>query len=277
MSKIQIEILEKLYEIAYSLARKLNENPEFVISSGSGFSGVWDKFNILQRISFNEINSMPTVNVEGHGNEIVVIQHSGKIGLVFTGRFHLYEDYSIEEILIPIIIPCLFGVKNFILFNAAGGLNPKFNVGDIMIIEDIINFTSKKIQSIFNSSFLIDRDFSCDIFAKQWISRTEAMLSENKISYHKGTYIEVTGPTYETRAEVKMFRTFGGDAIGMSTALESIAASLLKTNVLAFSIITNQLKEVRENGISHQEVLNAVLSKQSDIEKIIDFAIQSID
>jgi purine-nucleoside phosphorylase len=277
MKGIEQASIENLFEIAYNLAEKLQNAPQFVISSGSGFSEIWEKFDVKQVIGYSEIKGMPQSNIQGHRNELYLIEYDGKIGIVFGGRFHLYDGYILEQILIPVIIPYLYGVKDFIFFNAAGGLNHRFEVGDIMIIEDAINFTSRKIHPLFNKELFVNKNFASDLYSKRWIQDLENRLINNSIKYQKGTYIEVTGPTYETRAEVKMFRNYGGDAMGMSTVLESLAASLLNAKVLGISIISNLLTEIKQKGTSHEDVIQAISAQHPKIEKTIKCCIESIE
>jgi purine-nucleoside phosphorylase len=276
MYRISQISIENLFSIAYNLAELLTNAPQFVISSGSGFSDIWNNFNVLQIIPYSEIKGMPQINLEGHKNELYLIEYNNKIGLVFAGRFHLYDGFSLEEILIPVIIPELFGVKHYIFFNAAGALNQNFKVGDIMIIDEAVNFTSRKIHPLFNKELFFKKDFASDLFSKKWIYNVEKKLIENSIKYQKGTYIEVTGPTYETRAEVKMFRYFGGDAMGMSTVLESLTASLLNSEVLGISIISNTLTEIKQAELSHDYVVKSIASQKEIIETTIKCSIESI-
>jgi len=275
MQAIHTDILEQLFGIANGIAEKLEFMPNLVISSGSGLNNIWSNFEILQKINYNEIPYMPQSTVEGHSNEILIIRHNEKIAMVFAGRFHLYEGYPLEFVLIPLIIPYLFGVRNFVYLNAAGGLNPKFNVGDLMLLTSSINFTFKDIIHLFNKQFLKNKKIDDAIIKEQWRNSLENSLIQNSISYQNGTYIEVTGPSYETPAEARFFRRIKGDAIGMSTVLELLSGALLSVNQLGISFITNKLSENPKKKTNHLEVLDAISTNATKFTIAIKSAIES--
>lgn len=266
--------LSNIETISDYLTNNLFKKPEFSITSGSGFSDIWNKFNILQIIPYSKIPQMPQATVPGHKSELFLIEFNNKIGLVFGGRFHIYEGYPIDTILIPTLVPINLGIKKLIFMNAAGGLNSNFEIGDLMIINDIINFTKRKLPEIFLND--VNYPSNSEIFSKKWIQKVENDLVGSGIKYQKGTYIAVTGPSYETSAEIRMFRRLGGDSIGMSTVLESICGNRLGAEILAFSVITNILKEVSTNKISHVEVIQALEKSKKNVEQIIQSALKFI-
>jgi purine-nucleoside phosphorylase len=215
---------------------------------------------------------MPLVTIAGHSNILYLIRHNSTYGLIFGGRFHLYEGHSFENLLIPMLVPYFLGIRNFIFMNAAGGLNPKFEIGDLMIINSAVNFTKRNVDSIFEDK---DLNFSHnhELFDMNWIKSLKPKLTENKIKYQEGTFFCVTGPSYETTAEIRMFRRLGGDAIGMSTLLESKAGSMLGANILAFSVITNKLKEINTSKISHKEVIESLEASKKKVEQFVRTAL----
>lgn len=269
------ETLNYIFEIAYQIAAEIEHLPNVVISSGSGYNRFWDDFNVLQKIPYKRIPSLPTISVEGHSNELLVIEHNQKIALVFNGRFHLYEGHPLEYILIPIVIPYLYGIHNYVYFNAAGGLNPKLKVGDIMLITDLINFTSRKIVHLFDKRIFGVNNLAQNVISTNWLSDFENLLVQNSIKYEKGTYVQVTGPSYETPAEVRFLRRIKGDAVGMSTALELLAGNLLGVNQIAISVITNTLTETISKQNTHDDVLNSIYDNEEKIKKLIKYAIES--
>ena len=275
MQAIHSYILEQLFGIANGIAEKLEFMPNLVISSGSGLNNIWSNFEILQKINYNEIPYLPQSTLEGHSNEILIIKYNQKIAMVFAGRFHLYDGYPLEFVLIPLIIPFLFGVRNFVYLNAAGGLNPKFNVGDLMILTSSINFTFKDIIPLFNKQLLSQKKINDLIINQNWQSTFEDSLIQNSITYHTGTYIQVTGPSYETPAETRFFRRIKGDAIGMSTVLELLSGALLSVNQLGISFITNKLSENPKKETSHLEVLDAIKTNATKFTTAIKSAIDS--
>ncbi len=275
MQAIHTDILEQLFGIANGIAEKLEFMPNLVISSGSGLNNIWNNFEILQKINYQEIPYMPESTVVGHSNEILIIKHNDRIAMVFAGRFHLYEGYPLEIVLIPLIIPFLFGIRNFVYLNAAGALNPKFNVGDLMILTSSINLTYKDIIHLFNKQLLTHKKIDNAIINQNWKSSFEDSLVQNSIPYHTGTYIEVTGPSYETPAEARFYRRIKGDAIGMSTVLELLSGALLSVNQLGLSFITNKLSENPKKETNHLEVLDSIRTNSQKYTIAIKSAIES--
>jgi purine-nucleoside phosphorylase len=266
--------LAKIKVISEYLETKLIKSPKFSITSGSGFSDIWNDFEIIQTIPYSDIPEMPMIQVSGHRNELFLINYFGTPGIIFGGRFHIYEGHPLESILIPILVPINLKVNDFILMNAAGGLNSNFEVGDLMILNDAVNFTYRNINPILSEEAIAPHPASL-IFDQDWIQILENNLINMKLKYQKGTYICVTGPSYETAAEIRMFRRLGGDAMGMSTVLESQAASLFGANIIAFSVITNILKEVNTNKISHSEVISILEKSKKNAEQLIRAALDA--
>ncbi len=269
------ETLEKIFSVSYEVAAVINYMPNIVISSGSGLCDMWKNYKILQSIPYSEIPYMPKSDVEGHNDELILIEHNGKIAMVFAGRFHLYEGHGLENVLLPVLMPYLYGVKNYLYLNAAGGLNSIYKQGDIMLITSTINFTYKKIIHLFNKQIFGVNNIAKNLFSEEWSRNFANQLVEKGIPYHKGTYIAVTGPSYETPAEVRFFRRMKGDAIGMSTVIESLAGNLLGLNQLGISIITNTLTEHNFQKTNHKDVLDTITDNIGRISEVIDAAIDS--
>lgn len=269
------ETLEKVFSVSYEVAALINYMPNIIISSGSGLDNIWNRYKILQSIPYSDIPFMPRSDVEGHTNELILIEHNGKIAMVFAGRFHLYEGHSLESILLPVFMPYLYGVKNYMYLNAAGALNNVYNLGDIMLITSTINFTYKKIIHLFDKQIFGVNNIAKNLFNEQWNLNFENELVANQIPYQKGTYIAVTGPSYETPAEVRFFRRMKGDAMGMSTVLESLAGNLLGLNQLAISVISNKLSEHINTKTDHSQVLDTISQNIDNVNSVISAAIDS--
>lgn len=269
------ETLEKVFSVSYEVAALINYMPNIVISSGSGLDNIWNRYKILQSIPYSDIPFMPRSDVEGHTNELILIEHNGKIAMVFAGRFHLYEGHSLESVLLPVLMPYLYGVKNYMYLNAAGALNNVYNPGDIMLITSTINFTYKKIIHLFDKQIFGVNNIAKNLFNEQWNHNFENELVANQIPYQKGTYIAVTGPSYETPAEVRFFRRMKGDAMGMSTVLESLAGNLLGLNQLAISVISNKLSEHFNTKTDHSQVLDTISQNIDKVNSVISAAIDS--
>lgn len=276
MILISEDTLDKVFMVAYEVAAVVNHLPDIVISGGSGLDQIWSRYNLLQKINYADIPYMPKSEVEGHSNQLMIIEYNGKIAMVFAGRFHLYEGHSLECIMLPIFLPYLYGVKNYLFLNAAGGLNHNYQSGDIMLITSTINFTFKKIVHLFRKEIFGINNIAKNIFNEEWMKNFENTLVSKSISYQKGTYIAVTGPSYETPAEVRFFRRIKGDAVGMSTVLELLAGNLLGVNQLAVSIITNILTENYGAKTYHTQVLETVTQNFDKIHNVINSAIETL-
>jgi len=270
------DTLDRVFSAAYEVAAVINHLPDVVISSGSGLDKIWERYNLLQKINYEDIPNMPKSEVEGHSNELLIIEYEGKIAMVFAGRFHLYEGHNLESVMLPIFLPYLYGVKNYLFLNSAGGLNHNYQTGDIMLITSTINFTFKKIVHMFKKEIFGINNIAKNLFNEEWIKKFENQLVSKSIPYQKGTYIAVTGPSYETPAEVRFFRRIKGDAIGMSTVLELLAGNLLGVNQLAVSTITNMLTENYGYQTNHTQVLESVNQNLDKIHQVINAAIETI-
>jgi purine-nucleoside phosphorylase len=194
-----------------------------------------------------------------------------------AGRFHYYEGYSAEDVVFPIRVMKFLGVKQLFLSNAAGGVHPAFKVGDLMIIKDHISFAIKNPLLGRNIDEFGPRfpDMS-EPYAKRLINQAKELAKNLSIQLHEGIYFGVTGPTFETRAEYKMIKLVGADAVGMSTVQEVIAAVHCGMEVFAMSVITDLGIREEENTITHQEVLDAANEAAPKLTKIFIELIQAV-
>jgi len=229
--------------------------PEIGVILGSGLGEIGKRLKDRILLDFEEIPNWPRSTVKGHPGKVVF----GRMGDVETafvqGRVHLYEGYSIDRVVFPIRVLGRLGIKILIITNAAGGLNPSFNEGDVMIITDQINFTFT--NPLIDSSGIFKEEMFLDmssIYDKRLISIAERAADRLGISFHKGVLVGVRGPVYETKAEVKMMRMLGGDAVCMSTVSEVIAGVYEGMHILGISCITNPATGLSERRLNHEEV-----------------------
>jgi len=230
-------------------------NAEFGIVLGSGLGGLVDSISIEKRLSYLEIPHFATSTVAGHSGNLIYGTLSGKKIVVMQGRFHYYEGWSIEEVVFPIRVLKFLGIDNLILSNAAGGVNPNYKVGDIMIINDHINMMPVhplrgKNDERFGPRF-VDMHES---YSLKMISKLKEVANKQNISLKEGVYLGLQGPTFETPAEYRMVKLMGADAVGMSTVPEVIVAKHMGMNCLGLSIITDLGIEGRVEAVSHEEV-----------------------
>lgn len=270
MLSLKKTITSKFNKSLKNLSGKFQIAPEAAIIAGSGITDSIKTDKIHVKVPFSEFDVFPETSVEGHGNELIVGEIGSKNVLVFTGRFHFYEGLSIEEVCSQVIITKLLGIDKIIITNSAGGLNPEFRPGDIMRISSTINLFGLSPASLFETGIYPPRNFTnTPVAIDELYRKSGAVIKE-------GIYAGVQGPNYETRAEIRMLRTLGADAVGMSTALETDTAKLLGMRHLAFSLITNMAKETSPGKVSHKEVLGLASVGAEKLNKVLQAAISLI-
>ncbi len=234
------KLKERLRETAQFLNEKIAIRPKIAIVLGTGLGDLADYVHVKHRFSYKEIPHFPFSTAPGHKGELLFGTLENKEVMVMEGRFHYYEGWSLDQITYPIRVMKAIGVKNLIISNAAGGLNPLFKSGDIMLIDDHINLMGVNPLIGPNDDELGPRfpDMS-EPYSKKLIALAEEVALEEKIPIKKGVYIGVTGPNLETRAEYRFFRTIGADAVGMSTVPEVIAGVHAGLEILGISVITD--------------------------------------
>ncbi len=271
-------MLEKIKATANYIKERINATPEIGIILGTGLGGLVNEIEILESIPYKEIPNFPVSTVEGHAGRLI----HGKLGnreiLAMQGRFHYYEGYSMKEVTFPVRVMKFVGITNLFVSNASGGLNPDFNVGDIMLINDHINFFPEHPLRGKNDNNLGPRfpDMS-ECYDKQLISKAKRIALKNNINIKEGVYIGVSGPTFETPSEYKMFRIFGADIVGMSTVPEVIVARHMGLKVFGVSIITDSGVPGEIVEISHEEVQEVAMKAEPKMTLILKELIETIE
>ena len=234
------------------------DHPSVGIVLGSGLGSFTAEMTIEKEIPYGDIPHFPVSTVEGHSGKLIIGVLGGKKVIAMAGRFHFYEGYSVEEVVFPIRVMKFLGIQTLLISNAAGGMNTSFVVGDLMVIKDHI--------SLFTANPLIGKNIDAlgprfpdmsEPYCKKLIATAHSIAAANSIDLKEGVYCGVTGPTFETRAEYKLLHIIGGDAVGMSTVQEVIAAVHMGMTVFAISVITDLGIREEENKITHAEVLEA--------------------
>ena len=253
-----MSIIEQLNETISIISNYYPYKPEVGIVLGSGLGNLGKEIEIECEIPYEDIPHFPVSTVEGHSGKLIFGKLNGKIVVCMAGRFHYYEGYTPAEVAYPIRVMKWLGIQTLLISNAAGGMNPGFKVGDLMIINDHISFFAINPLLGHNVAELGPRfpDMS-EPYSKALISMAKAIAATNNIEVKEGVYCGVTGPTFETRAEYKLLKVIGGDAVGMSTVQEVIAARHMDIPVFAMSVITDIGIREEENTITHAEVLEA--------------------
>lgn len=260
--------------IDFIQSRTNNFQPEIGIILGSGLGDFAQNYSAIT-IPYSEIPGFEGSTIQGHKGQLVFAQINGKNVVMMQGRYHFYEGHKIEKVVYPVKVMKKLGVKTLIVTNAAGAINKDFEPADLMLITDHINFMGKNPLMGENDETLGTRfpDMS-EIYKKRLINLAEECAQELNIQLKKGVYVASCGPSYETPAEINMFRTIGADAAGMSTVPEAIIANYCGMDVLGISCISNYAAGVSQTKLSHQEVIettNIAKNKfQSLLLKIIE-------
>jgi purine-nucleoside phosphorylase len=222
-----------------------------------------------QTISYHEIPGFVPTTIGGHAGRLLLGNLHGLPTVVLDGRCHRYEGHPTAILMLPIRVLHALGVETLILSNAAGGLNPDYRPGDLMLIRDHLSFQG--LDGLWRPQFVADRlcrhsDFVYD----NVLSSTALMVAQRAgIALHQGVYVGVTGPNYETRAEYRLFRWLGGDAVGMSTIAEAVAAAECGLRTIAFSVIANVAHPDAPQVVTHEQVVAAVAAAAPRLGRIV--------
>lgn len=256
-------MLEQINSTAAYIKSKISGQPEIGIILGTGLGGLVKEINIKHTINYEDIPNFPVSTVEGHSGKLIFGELGGKNVVAMQGRFHYYEGYTMQEVTFPVRVMKLLGIQKLFVSNASGGTNPNFEIGDLMIITDHINFFSDNPLIGKNISELGPRfpDMS-EAYNKELIIKAKEIAAANKIKVQEGVYLGLSGPTFETPAEYRMIRTLGADAVGMSTVPEVIVACHMNIPCFAISIITDLGVPGKIVKITHQEVLEVAAQSE---------------
>ncbi|MCQ2958403.1 MAG: purine-nucleoside phosphorylase [Candidatus Gastranaerophilales bacterium] len=261
-----------LLQAANFIEEKINNKyiPEIALILGSGLGALADEINDPIKIKYHEIPAFKQSSITGHVGQLVVGKLQGKDVMIMQGRIHLYEGHDIKDIVFPIKVMKLLGIKKLIITNAAGSLNENFEVGSLMLIKDHINFMGTNPLIGRNDEELGVRfpDMS-EIYDKELLVHAKKCADKLKIKVEEGVYVADSGPSFETPAEVKMMRILGGDAIGMSTVPEAIVANYCNIKVLGISCLANYASGITDTKLSHQEVMEAGEKVKDTFSKLI--------
>lgn len=247
---------KKILEAVNYIKAQISFEPEIGLILGSGLGVLANEVENPVIIPYEAIPNFPKSTVQGHAGRLVIGTLEGKRVLVMQGRFHYYEGYTMDEVTLPVRVMKLLGIHSLIVTNAAGGVNENFHVGDLMFIRDHINMmgTNPLIGKNYEEFGHRFPDMTHG-YHPEFVKMAEEVAEKNGIPVQKGIYLAVTGPSYETPAEIKAFRRWGADAVGMSTVPEVIVANHMKMRVLGISCITNMAAGVLPQPLNHDEVM----------------------
>lgn len=253
-----------------------NFKPEIGIILGSGLGELADEY-CIEALSYSEIPGFEVSTVSGHKGRLVFAEINNKKVVMMQGRFHFYEGHSIQKVVFPIKVMKKLGVETLIVTNAAGGVNADFKPSDLMIITDHINFMGVNPLIGLNDDTMGERfpDMS-EVYTPEYVSLVQKAGEDFGIELQKGVYMALTGPSYETPAEVRMARTIGADAVGMSTVPEAIVASWAGMKVIGLSCICNSAAGVSTVGLSHADVIKAADDAKVKFKSLVKEVIKRI-
>jgi len=263
-------MLERITETTNYLKSKVSDSPEYGIVLGSGLGGLVNEIETKQALPYTSIPGFPVSTVKGHGGNLIFGKLGGKNVVALQGRFHYYEGYSMQELTFPIRVMIALGIKRLILSNASGGMNPDFQIGDIVFLNDHIN--------LMPSNPLIGKNFEelgprfpdmSEPYDPKMIEHAIGIAKKMNYRAHQGVYAGVSGPCFETPAEYKYIRIIGADMVGMSTVPEVIVARHQGIPCFAVSIITDLGGFDEAQKVSHEEVLKVATAAEGKMTAII--------
>jgi len=270
-------MLTNMQEAVDFLQSKTAIRPSVGIILGTGLGGLVKEIEVVDEVPYENIPHFPVSTVESHSGKLIFGRLGGKEVVAMQGRFHFYEGYDFQQVTFPVRVMKLLGVERLVVSNASGGVNPDYEVGEIMILNDHINF--------FPGNPLIGKNFDelgprfpdmSDVYDAEMIGVAQTIAQEEGIRVATGVYLGLTGPTLETPAEYRMVRILGADAVGMSTVPEIIAARHMEIPCFAISIITDLGVPGKIKKVSVQDVIEVASRQEPKMTKIISELIARI-
>lgn len=261
---------KKLDETIAAIRKRTDLIPRVILTLGSGLGELGDEVEEKVVIPYGEIPHFLVSKVEGHAGNFVFGKLEGQPVAVMQGRFHFYEGYAMEDLVYPLRTAFQLGARTFIVTNAAGGVNKEWNVGDLMLISDHINFLGTHPLHGENPAFLGPRFYDMSYaYTPRLREIARGVGTEMGVTIREGVYCATLGPSYETPAEIRMVRAWGADTVGMSTVPEVLAAAHMGMETLGISCITNMAAGILPAPLSHQEVMETSTRVKGTFKKLI--------
>lgn len=271
------QVYEKLVKCAEIVKNKADFEPEVALILGSGLGEYAKNMDVKVEIPYSEIEGFPVSTVAGHDGRFLFGYVNGVPTVLMKGRVHFYEGYEMTDVVMPTRIMGLLGAKKLILTNAAGGVNTAFEPGDLMMITDHISTFVKSPLIGPNLDELGARfpDMS-HVYDPELCDKIRKASEKLGTKIQEGVYVQCTGPNYETPAEIRMLRTLGADAVGMSTVCEAMAANHMGMKVCGISCITNMAAGILDQPLNHKEVQEVADKVKDKFEKLVTEIITTI-
>ncbi|TDY13948.1 purine-nucleoside phosphorylase [Meridianimaribacter flavus] len=252
-------------------------NPEIGIILGTGLGMLLDEITILKEVSYNHIPNFPTATVEFHKGKLIFGELEGKKVIVMQGRFHLYEGYTLQDVTYPVRVMEKLGITTLLVSNASGAINLNFKKGELMLIDDHINLQGSSPLAFKGVSLLGERFADMSAPYDATINNTfKSIAKTNNITLHEGVYASVVGPQLETRAEYRMLKIIGADAVGMSTVPEVIVANHLNLKVAAISVLTDECDPDNLEAVAIDDIIATAAIAEPNMITLFKGLIQSL-
>jgi len=264
-------LYERAQEAANFIRSKCRRNPNIAVVLGSGLASFAESLSEAITIDYSEIPYFSSTTIEGHRGKLRIGHCDGVYTVAMQGRFHYYEGYSLEQVTFPIRAFKLLGIDTLVLTNAAGGINPNFNSGTLMLITDHLNLMGENALRGGNDNRFGPRfpDMT-EVYTRSYRDVALQVASELAVDLEQGVYAALSGPCYETPAEVRMLRALGADAVGMSTVPEATVARHMDMKVLGISVIVNQGAGMIDKRLSHEEVLKTAEESGARLAELLN-------
>ena len=271
------DLITRIKEAKEYITRVVGFTPEIALILGSGLGDMAEEVENKIVIDYKDIPNFPVSTVQGHKGRLVFGTLRGRKVAFMQGRFHYYEGWKMEDVVFPVWVFKALGVEKLIVTNAAGGVNTSFRPGDLMLIKDHINYTNNNPLIGPNIEEFGPRfpDMSA-AYSTELIEVVKSSAEANGIRLQEGTYIFLTGPSYETPAEIRACRILGADAVGMSTVPEVVAANHCGIKVAGISCITNMAAGILDQPLNHKEVMETADRVKESFSKLIKTVVERI-
>lgn len=272
-----LDLMEKIAVAKQAISERWTETPKVGIVLGTGLGGFAQEIEVAESFEYSSLPHFPESTVESHAGRLLAGKLAGQTVLAMEGRFHFYEGYSMQELTFPVRLMQSLGCEYLLVSNACGGLNPQYNTGDIMIIEDHINLMGANPLIGKNDDRLGPRfpDMSAP-YDKELITRLRGIAREAKIDTQQGVYVAVAGPNLETRAEYRFLKMIGADAVGMSTVPEVLVARHAGMKVAGLSVITDMCLPDALEEADVQTIINVAKTAEPKLRQLVVELIASL-
>ncbi len=270
------QIYKKVADCYESIKERIPFSPRVALVLGSGLGNYADSMNVKAEISYSEIRDFPVSTVPGHAGKFI-FGYVGEVPVVcMKGRVHYYEGYPISDVVLPARLMKRMGAQILFLTNASGGINTSFGAGDFMLIQDHIScFAPNPLIGQNVDEFGVRFPDMSTVYDRELQDKIRKAARDNGIDLKEGVYAQLTGPSFESPAEIRMLRTLGADAVGMSTVVEAIAANHMGMRICGISCVSNLAAGLSANPLTHEEVQEAADKAAPLFQKLITQSILS--